>query len=90
MMANIVWTPIKRAGRKPKRDRVVPGADYSPQPCTPDRPVVLRTGRGDSRLTCAEARELAAQLDAAQRAAVVAEIEANAARAQAKKAKGEG
>lgn len=52
------------------RDRVRPSADAAPNdnPAIRHKPIILRTGRGDSRITPAEARSLAVELLAAAEA----------------------
>lgn len=59
-------TPFKH-----KRERVVASVDFAPHdaPAVKNKPIILRTGRGDSRLTVDEARLLHVQLAAAIRKA---------------------
>ena len=75
----IIWSdpPKKRRSGKPAEPRPLPTAEFAPcdQPAVVWKPVVLRTCRGDCRLTPEECRRLAAHLDAAQRLAIAAELE---------------
>ncbi len=64
---------------KSGRPRVALSAGFEPLThcrAVRTKPILLRTGRGDSRLTPAECRELIAQLTAAYYRAIGAEAEA--------------
>ena len=70
--------------RDAKRPRPGPTCEFAPcdNAAVRHKPIVLRTGRGDSRVTPDEARRLRDALDAAYHAALAAEAEADAAAAK--------
>lgn len=58
-------SPNHRGGYNPNRPRPTAFVDSNDNPVARLRPIVLHTSRGDSKITAAEARELAADLLAA-------------------------